>query len=241
MILREMATKARLIGNRLALVGALLYLSEWVVIPFVPDLPTDDLGEDASAIAAAYAGHGTELAFLAGWLSFALLGRVVFVAALRSTFRDSPRELTLADVAIGAMILSVAIEVVQLGLIATAAWLAEAEADAASIAVLDAAGTVLFGLILAPIGVSVLASSLAMLLSGLFPRWLSWLGVIAGALVIVGGVVSTTGAGDSGTLHDLADPLTGPPVALFWLWMIATSIVLFRSAPPLRRESRDPT
>lgn len=234
-----MAPRAQLVGTRLALAGALLYLSEWVVIPFVADLPTDDLGEDASAIAAAYAGHGTELAFIAGWLSFALLGRVVFVAALRSTLRDSPRALTLADIALGAMILSVAIEVVQLALVATAGWLAEAEADAGSIVGLDAAGTVLFGVILAPIGASVLASSAAMLVSGLFPRWLGWLGVITGALVVAGGVVSTTGAGDTGTLHDLADPLTGVPVALFWLWMIATSIVLLRSAPPVRHVSPD--
>lgn len=233
-----MASKAALIGNRLALVGALLYLSEWIVIPFVPDLPTDDLGDDASTIAAAYAGHGTELALIAGWLSFALLGRVLFVTALRSALGSSPRERVLSDVAVAAMAISVAIEIVQLGLTATAGWLAEAEADPTSIVALDAAGTVLFNLIFAPIGVSVLAGSLAMLLSGLFSRWLSWLGIVAGALVISGGVISATGAGDTGTLHNLADPLTGPPVALFWFWMIATSIVLFRSAPPLRSGSQ---
>jgi hypothetical protein len=208
-----MGSKARLVGSRLALVGALLYVSEWLVIPFSVDLPTDDLGDDASVIAAAYAGHGTELAFLAGWLSFALLGRIVFVAALRSAFRDSPRETTLVDTAVAAMAVSVAIEIVQLGLVATAGWLAEANADAGAIVALDGAGTVLFGLVLAPIGASVLASSMAMLLSGLFARWRAILGVVAGALVVAGGSVSTTGAGDTGTVHDLADPLTGPPVA----------------------------
>ena len=217
-------------GTRLALAGALLYLTEWLVIPFVVDFPTDDLGEDATAIAAAYAGHGTELAFLAAWLSFALLGRVVFVTALRGTFRDSPRELTLLDIAVAAMAVSVAVEILQLGLVATAAWLAEAGADSSAIVALDGAGTMLFGLILAPIGASVLACSLAMLRSGLFARWLCWLGVVAGALVIAGGIVSTTGAGDTGTVADLADPLTGPPVALFWIWMLATSAVLFRRA-----------
>jgi hypothetical protein len=221
---------ARIVGTRLALVGAVLYLSEWLVIPFVVDLPTDDLGEDATAIAAAYAGHGTELAFLAGWLSFALLGRVLFVSALRSTFRDSPRELVLADLAVAAMAVSVAIEIVQLGLIATAARLAEAGADSATIVALDGAGTMLFGLVVALIGASVLASSLAMVRSGIFPRWISWLGVVVGVLVVAGGVVSTTGAGDTGTVADLADPLTGPPVALFWIWMLATSVVLFRRA-----------
>jgi ethanolamine utilization microcompartment shell protein EutS len=225
-------TRARLFGTRLALLGALLYLSEWLVIPFVADLPTDDLGDDASAIAAEYAGHGTELAFLAGWLSFALLGRILFVAALRSAFRESAGARILLDVAVAAMAVSVAVEIVQLGLVATAGWLAEAGADPSAIAGLDAAATVLFGLVLAPVGASVLAGSVAMVASGLFPRWVGWLGVIAGALVVVGGVVSTTGAGDSGTVADLADPLTGPPVALFWIWMLATSIVLFRNVPP---------
>lgn len=225
-----MGSRAHVVGSRLALVGALLYLSEWLVIPFVVDLPTDDLGEDAESIASAYAGHATELAFLAGLLSFALLGRIVFVSALRASFRESPRELTLLDIAVAAMAVSVAVEILQLGLVATAGWLAEAGDNTEAVAGLDAAGTVLFGLILVPLGASVLASSLAMLSSGLFARWLSWLGIVAGALVVAGGIVGTTGAGDSGTVHDLADPLTGPPVALFWIWMLATSIVLFRAA-----------
>jgi hypothetical protein len=225
-----MESRARILGTRLALAGTLLYLSEWLVIPFVVDLPTDDLGDDASSIASEYVEHGTELAFLAGWLSFALLGRIVFVAALRGAFRDSPRSLILLDIALAAMAVSVALEIVQLGAVATAGWLGEAGASPDAIVALDGAATVLFGLVLAPIGASVLACSLAMLLSGLFARWLSWLGVIAGALVVAGGVVSTSGAGDGGTVHDLADPLTGPPVALFWIWMLATSVVLFRAA-----------
>jgi hypothetical protein len=138
------------------------------------------------------------------------------------------------DVALAAMAISVAIEIVQLALTSTAAWLAEAGADTGPIVALDGAATVLFTLIVATIGAAVLASSTAMLLSGLFPRWLAWLGVIDGVLVIAGGIVGATGAGDSGTVHDLADPLTGPPVALFWLWMIATSIVLFRRASRVR-------
>jgi hypothetical protein len=214
-------------GTRLALVGTVLYLSEWLVIPFVPDLPSDDLGENSAAIASAYAGHGTELAFIAGYLSFALLGRVVFVAALRTAFPD-PASRVWTDIAFGAMAISVAIEIVQLGLVATAGWLAEADAGADGIVAFDAAATVLFTLIFATIGTAVLTSSIAMLASRSFPSWIAWLGLVAGALVVVGGIVGTTGAGDTGTLHDLADPLTGPPVAAFWLWLLATSIVLFR-------------
>lgn len=88
----------------------------------------------------------------------------------------------------------------------------------------------LFPQVVATIGAAVLAGSTAMLRpvssragSG---GWASW----TVPLVVAGGIVGATGAGDSGTVHDLADPLTGPPVALFWLWMIASSIVLFRRA-----------
>jgi hypothetical protein len=92
------AARANLVGA-LALGGTILYLGV-ARHPFVPDLPTDDLGADVSAIAGAYAGHGTELAFLAGWVSFALLGRIVFVAALRSALRASSRDTVLADIAV---------------------------------------------------------------------------------------------------------------------------------------------
>jgi hypothetical protein len=229
-----MESRPELVGTRLALAGTLLYLTEWLVIPFMPDLPTDDLGEGAAAIAAEYAEHGTQLAFLAGYLSFALLGRVLFVSALRSVLPDTRRERVLTEVALGAMIVSVAIEIVQLGLTAAAGWVAEADGEVAAIVALDAAGTVLFTVIVTTIGVSVLTSSLAMVFSGLFPRWIAWLGVVVGVLVILGGIVGTTGAGDTGTVHDLGEPLMGPPVAGFWLWMLATSIVLFRRASPAR-------
>ena len=188
--------------------------------------------------ASAYAGHGTELAFLAGWVTFALLGRVLFVSALRYVLRDQRRTQVLLDFAVAAMAVSVAVEIVQLGLVASAGWLGETGSSVEAVIALDAAGTVLFGLVLVPIGASVLASSLAMLVSSSFARWLGWLGAIAGALVIVGGVVSTTGAGDTGVVHDLADPLTGIPVALFWIWMLATSVVLFRRAAPLTAVGR---
>lgn len=71
------------------------------------------------------------------------------------------------------MAISVAVEIVQLGLTSTGAWLAETGTDPGAIVALDGAATVLFPLVVAPIGASVLASSVAMLVSGLFPRWLA--------------------------------------------------------------------
>lgn len=70
-----------------------------------------------------------------------------------------------------------------------------------------------------------------MLMSGLFPRWIVWLGLVAGPLVLAGGVVGASAAGSTGGFHDIGAALNGLPVAGFWVWIIATSVVLFRHAP----------
>jgi hypothetical protein len=227
----------QLVGNRLALVGAVLYFMEWVVIPFAPSLPTDKLGNDSASIVAAYAEHPARTALLAGWLSFVLLGRVAFLAGLRNAFRGSPRELTLADWAFGAMAVSVAIEVTSYALVAAGGWLAHAHLAAGPILALDAAGSVLFFMVVGTMGVSVLAGSLAMQMSGFFAKWLSWLGLVAGALLICGGVVGASALGSTGGFHDFGGALTGVPVPVFWIWMIATSVVLFRHTPAGRRDA----
>ena len=174
----------------------------------------------------------TRIAVITGIFSFVLLGRIVFVAGLRDALRDSPRARGLADVALVAMGVSVAIEIVSLGLAVPAARIAEVGGDEGAIVALDAASSLLFALVVAPIGVSVLAAAVAMLFSGLFARWLCWFGMVVGAAVIAGGVIVTGGLGRGGTLGDLADgPAMGPPVLAFWIWMLATSIVLFRARP----------
>jgi hypothetical protein len=119
-----------LIGNRLALAGAILYLLEWAAIAFLAELPTDRLGENAGAITEAYSGEARTTALAAGWFSAVLLGRILFVAAVRKAFRDSGRESALLDFALGAMAVSVAIEIVSFSLAPAAAWLAENNAAA---------------------------------------------------------------------------------------------------------------
>ncbi len=66
-----------------------------------------------------------------------------------------------------------------------------------------------------------------MLFSSLFARWIAWLGLVAGTLLVVGGIESSAATGSSGFLHDVG----GLPISLFWIWMIATAIILFRASP----------
>ena len=226
-----MARRAELVGNRLALAGAVLYLLEWAAIAFLPELPTDRLGDDPGAIVDAYRGHAGATALAAGWFSFVLLGRVLFVAAVRRAFHDSGRRSTLLDFALGAMIVSVAIEIVSLSLPAAAAWIADTEPSEAAIVALDAAGSIAFLMVFAPIGASVIAIAAVMSASGLFPRWVGWLGLGAGALTIVGGIIEAAALGDDGTFHDLGELPTSFGALAFWIWMIATAVILWRRTP----------
>ena len=159
-----------------------------------------------------------------------LFGRVIFTIGLRDAFRGLRRERLFANIAVAAMGLSVAIEVISFGITAAAAWVAEAGGNQGAVVALDAASEVVFQLVFGPIGVSVLAGAIAMILSRLFPRWLGWVGVLGGSLLLVGGIIGVGGLGARGTFHDVAGALmAGVPIV--WIWMIGTSFVLFRSTP----------
>ena len=220
--------RGELVGNRVALVGTVMYFLEWVAIVSIPSVPTDKLGRDPSSVVAAY-GHPKAVGLAAGWFSVVLLGRVVFAIGLRDAFRGLRRERLFADVAVAAMALSVAIEVISFGMTAGAAWVANAGRDQSAVVALDAASEVASQLVFGPIGISVLAGAIAMTLSRLFPRWLGWVGVLSGSLLVVGGVLGVGGLGASGTFHDVAGALTAIPVPIFWIWMIGTAVVLFRA------------
>ena len=221
--------RGRLVGNRVALVGAAMYFLEWVAILSIPSVPTEKLGHDPSAVVAAY-GHPKAIGVAAGWFSVVLFGRVIFTIGLRDAFRGLRRERLFANIAVAAMGLSVAIEVISFGITAAAAWVAEAGGNQGAVVALDAASEVVFQLVVGPIGVSVLAGSIAMILSRLFPRWLGWVGALGGALLLVGGIIGVGGLGVRGTFHDVSGALMGG-VPIVWIWMIATSVVLFRATP----------
>ncbi len=76
-----------------------------------------------------------------------------------------------------------------------------------------------------PIGVRVGAASLAMLGRRAFARWIAWLGVVSGALLLIaeGGVLTPEDGG--GSISDAG--MVG--LVLFLIWLISTSLSLFRS------------
>lgn len=219
--------RPRLVGNRWTLVGAILYLSEWVAIAtfHAGNTPTSFLKTDA--VVAMYTSHAAGVAAAASWYSLVLLGRILFTVGIRDSLKRSGADTLLADFAVGAMTVSVALEVAAYALAGAAAGLAHSGGDHSAIVAVDAAGAWLDVMIFAPIGMSILAAAYAQLRSRLFPAWLCWLGVASGiagcVLGLVVGPALAAGPGPFQTVQMLSLATLG-----FWVWMLATGIVLFR-------------
>jgi hypothetical protein len=219
----------RLIGNRWTLVGATVYLLEWVAIAgFHPgNTPTTFLKSDA--VVAMYLSHAGGVAAAASWYSLVLLGRILFTVGIRDSLKRSGADTLLADFAVAAMAVSVILEIAAFALAGAAGQLAHNGGDPAAIVGVDAAGRWVNIMIFAPLGVSILAAAAAQLGSRLFPAWLSWLGVASGlagtALGVVIGPALAAGPGPYQTVQMLSIAVLG-----FWVWMLATGILLFRRA-----------
>jgi len=217
------------VGNRLALAGAVLYLLEWVAI--IGAAPPGPFGPGTShhSIYSSYATHAGGASFAAAWFAVVLVGRILFVAGVKASLRDRPRERPLLDLALGAMAVSVVLEIVAFAVVAGDARLAAGGAATGLVVGLDSAAFWVDLLIWGPVGVSVLATGVAMLRSGLFASWLSWLGALAGAAGIIACLVAgaTVDASGSGA----ADAATSLPALAMWVWMVVTGVVLWRRAP----------
>jgi hypothetical protein len=220
-----------LVGNRWTLVGAVLYLLEWVAIAgFRPgNTPTSFLKPDA--VVAMYTSHAGAVAAAASWYSLVLLGRILFTVGIRDSLKRSGADTLLADFGVGAMAVSVILEIASYALAGAAAQLTKSGGDPAAIVGVDAAGAWVNVMIFAPLGMSVLAAACAQLRSRLFPAWLAWLGVASGAVTVVLGVVIgpalLAGQGPFQTVQMLSLATLG-----FWVWMLATGIILFRHSNP---------
>ncbi len=230
-----------LIGNRLALAGVVIYFLEWVGIAAfdIGNVPASQ-GTNAAEILAQYAQHGTATALLAGWESLVLLGRILFVAGIRDGLHRSGARTLLADFALVAMAVSVIVEISTWSLVAGGAYAAVNGADQSTLVGIDALANFRLAVLGAPLAASILAASVAMLRSQLFPAWLCWLGLIAGAIGSVYGVIAgavfaagsqcasalcLTGSGLPGLAQVISLALLG-----VWIWMIVTGVVLFRAA-----------
>ena len=212
-------------GNRLALFGALLYLLEWAfIIPSGVRVPRP--GSSADQIAAAYTTQPSSgFALLLAGLSIVLLGRIAFMAGVRAALQETKETRGLADFAFGAMAASVVLEVVGEVLRWTASRMAARGADQLMVVALNESLSGLTFTVGAALGVSILAASLAMMLSREFPRWLAVFGLVAGAAWIAYAFY--------GTMTGALPKVGGLPWLAWAVWLLTTGVLLFRRAGPI--------
>lgn len=212
-------------GSRLALFGAILYLFEWAfIVPSGVRVPRP--ASTADQIAAAYATQPSSgYALLFAGLSVVLLGRIAFMAGLRTALRQTATTRALADLAFGAMAASVVLEIVGETFRWTASRAAAQGADTLTVFALHEAFTGLTFTVGVALGASVLAGSLAMLLSRDFPRWLAAFGMLAGAGFV--------GYAFYGALTGALPNVGGIPWLAWVVWLLTTGVILFRRAGPI--------
>jgi hypothetical protein len=210
-------------GNRLALVGAIWYLLEIpILFPFV-SATAPSVARTADFVAY-YSAQKTNLLIGAAGASVVLLGRIAFSAGARASLQRSAGVRALADLALGAMVVSVVFEVAMTALYAAAGRMAAGGGGPAGIVALHyAADTVGFAVFPA-IALAMAVTSLAQVISGQFPRWLGWPGLVVGVFGIASSAfLSAIGQNVVGGSSPLGSWMFG-----FWIWMVATGVVLFR-------------
>lgn len=219
----------QLVGNRLMLVGALVYLSEWVAIVLTASMGDESRqvaipGRSAAEIVNAYQGRDDALGFMAGWFSVVLLGRILMMVGLKASLANSGRAQPLMDLAVAAMAVSVALEVAAFTQAAAAAQLGAALPEA--IVAVDWSAGWMNRVVAGGIGVAVLSSAWAMWRSGLFRRSVVVLGAIAGGALTTAQALAT-----APSLASVASTVIFPAALLFWVWMIWTGVLLWRRTP----------
>ena len=187
--------------------------------------PTRWFGAVNQHLLTAYDGRVQALGWASGWFGIVLLGRVLIVIGLRTALADSGRPHPLMDLAVAAMLASVVIETVTYAIVAGAAWSHAHGGGSDLLRGLDAVGFQVDTVILAPAGVSLACSGYAMWVSRLFPRPLSGAALLAGALLVLHGLVAAAPA-----RAGLAQGLSAA-IAIFWVWMLWLGVLLWRRLP----------
>lgn len=216
-------------GNRLMLAGALLYLLEWVAIIPAGNTGPSELGKTSTAaIVKLYTDNAKGAGFIAGWCTVVLFGRVLLILGVKRAVAGT-RHAVFADWAVGAMAASVAVEIVDVALVAGISHgVAAGSLDDSVVVALDAISALLFYAVIGALGVAVATAAFAMRASRRFPAWISWVGLAAGVLAMASAVLLGASGGEDNSLRAIGmGAQLGVP--LFWIWMLAGGIYLWRA------------
>jgi hypothetical protein len=215
--------------ERLGAVSGILFFALVIASFFTPETPDEDdpTAQVVSSIADDRTGH------LAGVYigSVASLLFVVFVAALWSRLRsaeaDRGASILVALGGVGSAVIVLVANVVLFALV-EAADEGREPAAVRALFQLDQSIVLAIGWTSAAFYLGVALSSLA---TGSLPRWLGWLAGLLAVVFVVGflGIFSDEDEGGAlGAVFFIG-------IALNFLWILATSIVMLRAKPPAAR------
>jgi hypothetical protein len=226
---RRPRRSAGLVGNRLVLLGGILFLCEFVGIigshvHTMPALP----GTSSASLRTMYDGQAGVAGFLVGWYSLVIPGRLLFTLGLRRAILASDRSgrapRTLLDWAVSLMGVGVVLEMASAAVLAAAAASATRGDDAVLFA-LDRMAHTFQVAITCPSGLALAVVAFAMWRSGVFPR------MLAGPMLMIGGVQVVSGALLAGpSTASLQDSVTALNLINFGLILWA-GILVFRRRP----------
>ena len=245
------SAQRQLVGNRWALAGAIMYLLEWVAIVGVlaavtgihgagpggaagVQIPTATGTKPADIFSGYTAANAAATALSAGWYGLVLPGRILLIAGIRQALRRSWGDSALADLAVAAMALGVLMEIASYWVAAGVGQAATSGADQSAVVTGHAIASMLNVGLFSPLGLSILAISVVMWQSRVFPWWLCLLGGLSGAALCVGGL--TAGFQTGGQFQQVANNAQFGVLG-FWVWMLITGVILFRAAGQPRRKS----
>lgn len=209
-----------------ALVGTVLYLIELVFLFGLWVAPA--AGLSAAELTQHWAANAGMHAFNVACVSIAVLGRIVFAAAVRDALRVAPRVRVIADIAFAITVAGVAIEIALMTVGSGVAFVGAVDEGSAVLAAgivgLGQAGT---GVPVA-MGVSGILLSIAMLRTKLVSAWISVVGLLGGIafLALIAAPLPIPG------LAALATPVALLALVLVVVWMLATSIAFIRRTRP---------
>ena len=188
--------------------------------------PTDS--DSGQVIAQYFADHRTTLAVLVYLIALSFGFNLVFFIGLRDVLRRrAPDVATLASVGAAGGALFIAIAYVGFGVLLQLVY-REGAGDPATQRTLFDIYTLNITMASVPTAVAVIATSIAIMQSSAFPRWLAWYGFVVAAAHLVGmGALARDGFFAPSVIGGYIAPL------MFYAWVLAFSVLLLRSSTPI--------
>jgi hypothetical protein len=212
-------------GEKIAFASGIIYMSILIVatihfvLNVIPRLPA--IGSAPADYALFYVEHGRLMTFTNYLYALPVPFFLFFIAGLYSYLRRLEHDGTWAMAAVAAGLTMMAPWLRNIVVETSAVYMAQHGGDAAVIAAFDGFGPMTYAMGGLPRAVLLIATSAVLLSNKVTPRWLGWLGFVAGALSVLGSATFVSAA---------FFPVTMVGLAVSGAWLLALNIILLRRA-----------